>query len=293
MTRPLNIAIGSTCSIPGDLRGNLAQIDRLAAQAGRFGSDLLLTPEMSATGYGGYPEVLALAEPAGHGPVFDALAEMAQKNDLVVLAGFVEQQDDRRFLAHYAIYPNGDYRVQRKHRVTPREHPLHASVDLYYDDTEDIGHVREGDEQFSFFSIKGVRCGIIICADYGIRTRNAIFDSAGVELLLLPTGAGGKRDERVTNQDLLSAEGLQRYYQMMPLACFPGDGILECVQHHRAMAAVNMCGYDGKDHYHSGQGSIINPFGDVVGLIAGIPNINRARPTIAFGYIDFDEKLSG
>jgi hypothetical protein len=58
------------------------------------------------------------------------------------------------------------------------------------------------------------------------------------------------------------------------------------------MAAVNLCGYDGRDFYHGGQGSIINCFGDVVGLLAGIPNFERARPRIAFGSINFDERFA-
>ncbi len=291
MSRVLNLAVGSTRSLPGDLPGNLAQIAAFAEQAGKMGCDLLLTPEMSATGYGGYPEVLALAEEAGCGPVYAALSALAREHGLAILAGFVEASGPKRYLAHYAVFPDGTFVVQRKHRVTPREAPLDPAVELYFDETEDIGHVREGQEQFNFFEVKGVRCGIIICADLGIRSRNAVFERAGVELLLLPTGAGGTREERVTNQDLTSPEGQQRYYHQMQAACFPGEGILECIRQRRAMAAVNMVGYDGRNFYHGGQGSIVNRFGDVVGLIAGIPNIDRAAPRIAFGRIDFDEAL--
>ena len=292
MPRTLNLAVGSTCSLPGDLAGNLDQIEQLAAQAGRMDSDLLLTPEMSATGYGGFPEVLALAEPAGDGPVYQRLARLARTYHLVLLAGFVERSGGRRFLGHYAVYPDGSFVVQRKQRVTPREYPLESPVDLYFDETEDIGHVRPGEEQFTFFDVKGVRCGVVICADLGVRTRNAVFSRAGVDLLLLPTGAGGTREERFETRQLLNEEGRQRYYQSMQPACFPGDGILECIRERRAMAAVNLCGYDGRVFYHGGQGSIVNCFGDVVGLLAGIPTIERARPRIAFGSIDFDEKLA-
>jgi len=292
MARLLNIAIGSTCSIPGDVMGNLAQIGNFAAQAGKNSCDLLLTPEMSASGYGGYPEVLSLAEPAGQGPIYRALSSMAQANNLAILAGFVESERDKRFLSHYAVFPDGLYLIQRKHRVTPREHPLNSAVELYYDDTEGIGHVHEGDEQFSFFEIKGVKCGIIICADLGIQTRNRIFDQNRLDLLLLPTSAGGTRDDRVTDADLMTQEGLKRYYKLVEGACFPGEGILECIRHRRGMAAVNMCGYDGRDFYHGGQGSIISPFGDVVGLLAGIPNLDRQQPRMVFGPIDFDERFA-
>ena len=68
---------------------------------------MLLTPEMSASGYGGYPEVLATAEVAGHGPIYTALAEMARREELVILAGFVELDGEHRYLAHYAVWPDG------------------------------------------------------------------------------------------------------------------------------------------------------------------------------------------
>ena len=164
-------------------------------------------------------------------------------------------------------------------------------MDLYYDDTEEIGHVREGEEQFSYFSVQGVKCAVVICADFGIRSLNAVFERDGVELLLLPTGAGGKREERLSNADLKTEQGLERYYTIMKDACFPGKGMIDCIRCRRAMAAVNICGWDGKSLYHGGQGSIINSFGDAVALIAGIPNIDRQRPRFAWGAIDFDERL--
>lgn len=289
MTRLLSIAIGSTCSRPGDQAGNLAQIGAFAAQAGKVGCDLLLTPEMSATGYGGYAEVLALAETAGAGPIYQELRQLARAHSLVISAGFVEQAEGKRYLAQYVVYPDGQFVVQRKHRVTPREAPLTPAVELYYDQSEDIGHVPAGSERFTFFQVKQVKCGIVICADLGVRGLQHVFAQNQVELMLLPTAAGGQRDDQCDNALLRTEAGLQRYYALMKDACFPGNGIKDCVQQRRALAAVNMCGYDGQVFYHGGQGSLINAFGDVVALIAGIPNRDRARPRFAWGEIDFDE----
>ncbi len=165
----IRLAIGSTCSRPGDLAGNLAQIDRFGAQAALHGCSLLLTPEMSATGYGSYPEVLALAEPAGKGRVYEGLAKIAARHRLAVCAGFVEHAGARRHLAHYAVRPDGGFVVQRKHRVTPAEAPLDPSVELFYDGTEDIGHVHPGGERFTVFPVAGAACAIVICADLGVR----------------------------------------------------------------------------------------------------------------------------
>ena len=75
--KALHLAIASTTSKPGAVADNLRQIAGLAERAGHDGVDLLLTPELSASGYGPYPEVLATAEPAGNGPIFQALARMS------------------------------------------------------------------------------------------------------------------------------------------------------------------------------------------------------------------------
>src|SRR5690606_27393054 len=117
--RKIHLAVGSTMSRPGQLDHNLEQIRRFAMQAGERGADLLLTPELSASGYGVYPEVLATAEAAGDGPIHRDLADAARRSGVVICAGFVERgTEGRNYLSHYIVYPGGEFHVQRKHRVT-------------------------------------------------------------------------------------------------------------------------------------------------------------------------------
>lgn len=288
MTRLLSIGIASLCAKPGDRAGNLAQLTWAAQQAARTQCDLLLTPEMSATGYGGWPDIVALAEPAGDGAIYQHLAKLASETGVVLTAGFVEQAGAQHYLAHYVVYPDGHHVVQRKNRVTPREHPLDAAVALYFDDSEDIGHVAAADAYWQFFDVNGVRCGIVICADLGVKDVHAYFRDQRVELMLLPTGAGGTRPERMSDADVATPEGMKRYYDSMVWACFPGDGITACMTYGRALAAVNMCGYDGRHWYHGGQGSIIDRFGDVHAVLPGIQLLARQRPRFTHAQIDFD-----
>lgn len=285
----LTIAIGSTYSVPGDTAGNLAQIARFARLAAAHGADLLLTPEMSASGYGGYPEVLATAEPAGDGPIYTALAALAAEHDLVLLAGFVElatgSEGEHRHLAHYVVWPDGRFAVQRKHRVTPLESPLEPSVELYFDDTEEIGHVPEGQARFEVFDIAGARAAIVICADLGVRGLDDILEQAGVDLLLLPTAAGGKRDGSVSTEELATAEGLDTYVSRSEQWAFPSGAVRSSVRLHRAFAAVNMTGYDGRALYHGGSGSVVDPSGSVEALLPGSPILERQQPRIAVGTV--------
>lgn len=289
MEKTLNIAIGSTCSKPGDIQGNLAQIGALAKMAGGCGCRLLLTPELSASGYGGYPEVLAAAEAPGQGPIYEGLAALARQHGLVVTAGFSEKGEGKTYLSHYGVYPDGHFVVQRKHRVTPLEYPLSPSVDLYFDDTEEIGHVTPGMEQLTVFGVDGVNCAIIICADLGLKDLHGVLDRLKVELLLLPVGAGGKREDKATDAILRTPEGQAQYKTFYNETLRYGDGMVDCLNRKRAIVAVNQCGFDGKALYHGGSGSIVSPFGELVAVIPGIQNIDRPRLRFAWGEVSFYE----
>lgn len=292
MIKCINIGLVSMCSKPGDVEGNLKQLEVFAKKAKANECHVLLTPELSVTGYGGYDEVLATAETAGEGVIYKELKRIAFENQLVLLAGFVEKSGAKRYLSHYIVYPNGEFLVQRKHRVTPLESPLESPVELYFDDTEEIGHVHPGQEQFTYFYINGVKCVVIICADAGIRDLHAIMDKNQVDVMFLPVGAGGIRENKVTNAELRTEEGVRKYYRLCDNEYFfPGGTILDCIKHDRCVVAVNMCGYDGKKLYHGGSGSIVNHFGEIVGHLAGIENIDRQRPMFVCAEVDFNERL--
>jgi predicted amidohydrolase len=289
MSLRLHVAIGSTTSQPGEVVSNLAQIAEFARRAGQDGANLLLTPEMSASGYGGYPEVLATAEPAGQGPIYQELARLACLYRVVICAGFVERAEEKSHLAHYAVYPDGQYVCQRKHRVTQAESPLAPAFrQLPPFNSDGTGQPESVD--LKIFSVQDIRCAITICADSGISNLNQILNQHQVRLLLVPTGAGGRRTDCVTTSDLNTPDGRRRYFEILQTLFFPGDAS-DCITFRRAQAAVNLCGYDGRRHYHRGHGSIINPMGEVVGFFHGLPNLDRQRPMYASGIIAFEDCL--
>lgn len=287
--KKIRVAIGSTTSLPGQLERNLGQIADFAKRAAGDSADLLLTPELSASGYGGFPEVVATAEKAGDGRIYGSLANIAAETGVTVAAGFVELAENRRHIAHYVVYPDGRFVVQRKHRVTEAEHPLEPAVP-FSPDTNDLKR-QPSELQFEFFNVKGVRCAVSICADAGIGDINSYFEKQGVELLLGPCGAGGKREDRVTTADLHTDEGRLKYLENFEKLFSPGRGVIECIRYRRALAAVNLCGYDGRMHHHAGHGMIINAMGEVEGFFHGIPNLDRQRPMYASGIVDVEDRL--
>ena len=66
---------------------NLAAIDTAAREAAASGAKILLTPEMSATGYDIGELVSLRAEPAD-GPIFDSVAEIARSAGIAVVYGY-------------------------------------------------------------------------------------------------------------------------------------------------------------------------------------------------------------
>lgn len=298
MTKPLHVAIASTTSKPGQVAANLDQIEGFARQAAQDGADLLLTPEMSASGYGPYPENLATAEPAGDGLVYRRLHQIASQTGVTVLAGFVEAAGKKRHLAHYAVYPDGHFEVQRKHRVTLAERPLDPGVELIPPDYEhnppadpaDPGQPKE--LAFNIFEIKGVKCAIAICFDGGIEGLWPHLASRGVELLLGPSGAGGRRDQRVDAEELKTEAGREKYAEWLEMTFFPGRRtIMNCLRFGMAHAAVNLAGFDGQRMYHIGHGTIVTATGEVPALIHGLPNLDRLRPMYTHAVIDLDDRI--
>jgi predicted amidohydrolase len=291
MAKLLHIAVGSTMSRPGQVAENLALIADFARRAAEDGADVLLTPEMSATGYGPYPAVLEAAEPAGDGPIYQELAGLAKVTGVVLCAGFVEAAGDKRHLAHYVVFPDGHFVVQRKHRVTPAERPLDAPFPLISepDAPENIGQPATLD--FHYFEIKGVRCAVTICADSGITDIDRILAENGVELQLLPAGAGGRREDRVTTEDLKTDAGRELYYNILAMTFLPGRSAVTSLRYGRVLAAVNQCGYDGGHFYHVGHGTITTAMGEIPALIHGLPNLDRQRPMYCHAEVDVEDRL--
>lgn len=290
--KEIHIGIGSTTSKPGDVAGNLRQIADFARQAKGDGADFILTPELSASGYGPYPEVLATAEPAGKGPIYQGLAQIARDSGVVVLAGFPEAANGKNYLAHYGVWPDGKFIVQRKNRVTINEQPFDTDAVLAYENERDEIGQPIHPPVFTYFEIRGVRCAIAICADGGLANLGPILAANGVELLLNPTGAGGRREDRVTTDELRTAPGRETYAKWLELTFFPGKaGIINCLRWGRAYAGVNQCGFDGKRLYHMGHGTIITPMGEVPSLVHGLANIDRQRPMYTHAVVDVADRL--
>lgn len=277
MSRSIHLAIASTSSLPGEVTRNLDQIAAFAWQAALDGVDLLLTPEMSACGYGHYLEVLATAEIAGRGPISKRSLAISAETGVVIGTGFAEQGTSGLHISHFFAFPDGHFVVQRKNSPMRHEAPFVPSEDPF---------------AVQPFLVRGVCCGTLICADAGLRNRNALLRGAGVEVALLPAGAGGRRVDRVTSRELSTRKGRTNYVATLQTLFLPAWNVEDCLTHRRAHAMVNLVGHDGRDHYHGGHGAIINSFGEVTAFFPGQPNLDRQRPAYAHSMVEIPEPIN-
>ncbi|MEE1929027.1 carbon-nitrogen hydrolase family protein [Streptomyces sp. TRM 70351] len=160
---------GGIPAAPGDGVAALARAARRAADAG---ARLLVTPELSLTGYALGAAVREVAEPAD-GPFAEAVSQIAAEHGLAVLYGYPERDGDAVYNAVRLAGPDGaplaDYRkthlfgAYERTCFTPGEEPV-VQADL-----------------------DGVRLGLLICYDVEFPEPVRAHALAGTELLLAPT----------------------------------------------------------------------------------------------------------
>ena len=114
-----------------DPDANLKRFGELTARAVDQGAELVVFPEMSATGYSLKPE--KVAEPEG-GRVFQAFVELARERSVAVAFGQAVARDGRYFNACFVVDPGGRlvYRFDKVHpfSFTGEDRLYHAGDSL-------------------------------------------------------------------------------------------------------------------------------------------------------------------
>ena len=162
----------------GDVSANLGAIDAAAGQAAAGGAAILITPEMSATGYNIGTAIAERAEPAD-GPIAAAVGHIARRHGLAIVYGYPEangaqgSDSQRPFNSTQVIDANGE--IVANYRKTH----------LYgFDRT----HFTPGSKWVQQFDFGGLRCGLLICYDIEFPENVRAHADAGTEWLIVPTG---------------------------------------------------------------------------------------------------------
>ncbi len=244
----------------GDKTYNLNKIEHFAGLAKQAGARVAAFHECSVTGYSfarklTKEQLTALAEPVPSGPSTARLIEIAQKNDMYILAGLFERGDDGHLYKPYVcVGPQGFVAKFRK---------LHPFINP---------HLTPGNE-YVVFDLDGWKCGILICYDNNVIENVRATALLGAEIIFMPhvtmatpstrPGAGFIDPElwRRRDQDPTTLraefEGLKaRSWLMKWLPARAYDNGVYAV-------FSNPIGMDD-DQLKAGCSMILDPFGDVI-----------------------------
>ena len=170
MAMPLKIAIAQINATVGDLSGNAARILDFAQRAKTLGADVLLTPELVLCGYP--PEDLLLREDfyAACERELDALARSVQ--GIAVLVGHPLTRGGSCYNAATLIDNGRRVATYCKQRLPN------------YEVFDEERYFESGDKP-CVVELKGVRCGINICADVWEAGAADQARESGAEILLV------------------------------------------------------------------------------------------------------------
>ncbi len=135
-------------------------------------ADLIVLPELSLTGYLflSREEVLSLSETISKGPSIGRFKEIAKKNNLHIVAGFLERDGNRLYNSAILVYPNGEIGVYRK-------------VHLFF---EEKLFFEPGNLGFPVFEVNGVKVGIMVCFDWVFPEAARSLALGGAEIIAHP-----------------------------------------------------------------------------------------------------------
>ncbi len=167
--RDIRIAAVIFNSVVGQVRHNLERMLPWIQKAKAKGADLICFPELNVTGYSTDPVIRDSAESIP-GPISRQLEQMARSEQIVILAGLAEKDENGRFFAsHLIATPKGIGGLYRKLHIAPPEEAVFSQG-----------------KQVSLFNILGVKLGIQLCYDAHfpeLATRMAV---DGADVIFMP-----------------------------------------------------------------------------------------------------------
>lgn len=247
---------------------NLSIIDKLSKQAANQGARMIAFHECSITGYTFArnllrSQMLELAEIIPGGKSIDTLIQIAEKNNIAVLAGLFEKdKDDNLFKAYVCV---------DKHGLVAKHRKLHPFINP---------HLLPGD-QYTVFEFEGWKCGILICYDNNVIENVRATTLLGANIIFMPhvtmctpstrPGAGfvdpklwknRNNDPAALHKEFDGPKGRDWLMKWLPARAY--DNAVYVV-------FSNPIGMDD-DQLKNGCSMIIDPFGDVIAECRSLDN---------------------
>ena len=244
----------------GDKSYNLSVIDKLSKKAADEGANAIAFHECSITGYSfarklSKEQMLEIAEFVPGGESINALTKIATKNNIAILAGLFEKdEDDNLFKPYVCVDKNGLVAKFRK---------LHPFINPY---------LIPGNE-YCVFELNGWKCGILICYDNNIIENVRATKLLGADIIFTPhvtmctpstrPGAGfvdpalwenRENDPTSLRMEFDGMKGRDWLMKWLPARAYDNAAYI---------VFSNPIGMDD-DQLKNGCSMIIDPFGDVI-----------------------------
>ena len=169
ISQSINLAIAQINCVLGDIAGNSAKIFAAATQAKADGASILLTPELALTGYP--PEDLLLREDFNQASETALLALAKKIQGITLLVGHPRVHEGACYNAASVLQDGKILATYHKQAL-----PNHTVFD-------ELRYFKAGTAPL-VFEHKGVKCGVLICADVWEPNPAYLAKQAGAEILL-------------------------------------------------------------------------------------------------------------
>jgi deaminated glutathione amidase len=226
----------ATCQFPisADIRSNLRYVARQIRTAKDRSADVAHFPEACLSGYAG----IDFASLDG----FDwslleectrEVLELARELRVWIILG-----SSHRLTAPHKPH-NSLYIIDDRGEIVDRYDKMFCAGDPS-EETEDLAHYSPGNH-FSIFTIKGVRCGALICHDYRYPELYREYKRKGVQLVFHSYHAGNILPERFQAMRKQVGDDLQRLNPgaTIPGITMPATMITEAANNHVWISAPN------------------------------------------------------
>ncbi|MEA3438209.1 MAG: nitrilase-related carbon-nitrogen hydrolase [Thermodesulfobacteriota bacterium] len=167
--KKIRIAIVISNSPVGKIRQNLDALAGRVKEAKKKDAAIICFPEMNITGYSTRKKIVDSAQFIS-GPVANELAELAEKEDITILAGLAEKNEKGRiFAGHLVVTPQGLSGVYRKLHIAPPEQRVFSPG-----------------KNIPLFDTHGVRFGIQLCYDAHFPELSTRMALNGADIIFFP-----------------------------------------------------------------------------------------------------------
>jgi N-carbamoylputrescine amidase len=165
----IRIAVVISNSPVGKIRQNLGALAGRVKEAKKKDAAIICFPEMNITGYSTRKKIIDSAQFVP-GPVTNELADLAKKENIVILAGLAEKDEKGLiFAGHLVVTPQGLSGVYRKLHIAPPEQKIFSPG-----------------RNVPLFEAYGVKFGIQLCYDAHFPELSTLMALNGADIIFFP-----------------------------------------------------------------------------------------------------------